>query len=119
MKTETIEGNKLIADFMDVKIGIDKFSWRIGCIEPLRESHLNYHKEWGWLMPVIEKIENGLKWKYSVDVGNNLYAINENKYCCVLHDAGNATCLEVESASKIEAVWLAVVEFINWYNKNK
>lgn len=55
-QNEIIEGNRLIADFMGVKIGEDKYSWRPGVQEPLQEYHLAYHTSWNWLKPVVDKI---------------------------------------------------------------
>lgn len=40
MEDNIIEGNKIIAEFMGVKIGKELYSWRIGCTEPLQEKHL-------------------------------------------------------------------------------
>ena len=137
MANEIIEGNKLIAEFDGVKIGVDKYSWRIGCIEPIQESNLAYHKEWGWLMPVVEKIES-----------LNLGTLKVNRFGNE-HDAGFDTTFRNANVvfrieykdvhidlvgdmqiwegwkhidkyhSKKEAVWFAVVEFIKWYNQNK
>lgn len=112
---EVIEGNKLIAEFMGFETIIHdgklcrKRHWTNESTE--------YHSSWDWLMPVVEKIENSLKLKYEVEIGNNLYAVNENLYRCIIHDAGNAFHLELESNSKAESVWLAVTKFIQWYNQ--
>lgn len=74
--------------------------------------------DFNWLMPVVEKIENSLKWKYEVEIGNNLYH-PVIMYRCTIHDEGNALYLEFEDKEKIKAVWLAVVEFIKGNTKNK
>ncbi len=107
----TEEGNKLIADFMGVKIGVDNYSWRLGCVEPLKEGHLAYRSSWGWLMPVVEKIESlpavDLYEKYFVQIdGNN----------CLIHKNGTVVKYLplVCKPTKMEAVWLAVVNFIQW-----
>lgn len=64
-----MEHNKLIAEFMGVKIGVDSYSYRPGQSDLLKEENLNYHKSWDWLMTVVEKIESldlkeyGYKWE--------------------------------------------------------
>lgn len=110
-QSEIIEGNRLIADFMGVKIGEAKYSWRPGCTDPLQEHHLNYHASWGWIMPVVEKIEN-LGFDSRI-MGNN----SDGGYVCDFVDINNneATC-QISYESKIEAVWLAVLDFIKLHN---
>ena len=107
------ESNKLIADFMGIKIGVDSYSWRPGVIDLLTEGNLNYHGAWGWLMPVVEKIES---MGYEVQIGKHLYKKDTNS--CIIHDAGNALCIEFEKTgvSKIINTFLAIVEFIKWQN---
>lgn len=108
-KNEIIEGNKLLGRFM---------KW----IDPngnymVLGAEMKYHSSWDWLMPIVEKIENRLKWKYEVEIGNNLY-VTDSVYRCTIHDAGKAYYNDVENASKINSVYLAVVQFIKWYNQN-
>lgn len=109
---EIIEGNKLIREFM--KHGY-------------MSVRLDYDRSWDDLMPVVEKIESlgfwisisadtvDMGWKHLVDDnGNDLYPSfpdiffdwNTNYY-----QSAKAT-----ANSKINAVWLAIVEFIKWYN---
>lgn len=110
-QSEIIEGNRLIAEFMGVKIGEDKYSWRPGVQEPLQEYHLAYHTSWGWIMPVVEKIE-GLGYDSRI-MGNN----SDGGFLCDFVDLRNdeAAC-KTSFSSKIEAVWLSCVDFIKWYN---
>lgn len=107
MTTEIIEGNKLIETFKGERelapsgkiFGIKRGSpkeyenwYNIVYVEDLK-----YHSSWDWLMPVVKKIGE-------MKVGNgdpNLYD-------------------EIDYALRpaiIENVWLAVIEFIQWYNK--
>jgi hypothetical protein len=106
-----VETNKLIAEFMGVKIGVDLYSWRIGCTEPIKVEHLNYHKEWGWLMPVVEKIEmQGAIVEIWLSLGKGCRIVKGSFKNPVL------TVANTESNSTIEAIYSAVVQFIEWYN---
>jgi len=76
---------------------------------------LKYHSSWDWLMPVVEKIEktkNSDGYKYQVDIQNNHCLIESSNYSSSLDK-------RIYGEIKIKAVWLAVVEFIHWYNKQK
>lgn len=123
---EILENNKLIADFMELKIGVELYSWRLGCTEPIQEKHLNYHASWGWLMPVVEKIsriefdrkydEDQEKWiiwtHHPVTFGmlnNDTRRPMFRFYCSGLFEADTL----------IEAAYLAVVDFIKWYTSKK
>lgn len=112
------ENNKLIAEFMGTKIGEDNYSWRPGCIEKLREEHLAYHKEWGWLMPVVEKIET-----INCDGNSHLdikYIVSIEATYCIISAGGEAeVCFCDWGKTKIESCYHACVEFIKMYNKNE
>jgi hypothetical protein len=98
---EILKGNKLIAEFMGLySYGVLNPVYAYNDDDYLACNHyelkeLIYHSSWDWLMPVVEKIgnipEHGYVFKRSLD-GGLFY--------------------------KIESVWLAVVEFIKWYNQN-
>ncbi len=92
---EIIEGNKLIAEFMEVKIGVDTYMYRPGVTDLLREDHLSYHSSWGWLMPVAKKIQKLEieEFKRKKPVMNALFDI------------------------QIETLWDYTIEFIKWYNE--
>jgi hypothetical protein len=60
-------------------------------------------------MPVVEKIES---------VGF-IFTISQN-YCNIQKDNDSVSITGVKYApSKKEVVWLAVIEFIEWYNSQK
>lgn len=114
---EVLEGNKLIAEFMGVKIGIDKYSWRIGCTEPLQEKHLSYHKEWGWIMPVLEKISRiKIEWKNSQDIDfyypRTFGMISQENGQIMVRFNG---CALYKADTLLEATYLAVVDFVKNY----
>lgn len=107
---EILENNKLIANFMGVQIGKELYSYRVGVTKPLQEKHLNYHKSWGWLMPVVEKIES-----------ENMMAtvvIICSKCQITLFDFDSVPkfAKTIETNDKLKATWLCVVDFVKWHN---
>lgn len=103
MKKEIIEGNKLIDAFNDDVL--QKCGWA--------DSEMNYHSDWNNLMPVVMEIEamgvyTSIEKKVNGDNWVTFDSIEEN-----------FVSKQWRVKSKIEAVWLAVVEFIKWYNQNK
>lgn len=138
MTREIIEGNKLIAKFMGAKSckdwqGYDGFEhenwfhlqWINRYQDNLevysyRFSELLYNSSWKWLMTVIDKIENlsdlrNIKFELHKDwCFLSFYSKTEN-----IDNHGNYKLLFSESFkgySKKESAWIAVVEFIKWYN---
>lgn len=105
---EIREGNRLIAEFMGVKIGIDQYSWRPGVHEPLQERHLNYHESWGWIMPVVEKIEE-LGWGCKIYLNAMTIPVLQSRKVAYLLSAD----------SKIQGIYDTVIQFISWYNSSK
>lgn len=131
-----LEGNKLIAEFMGGK-WYPKTSWyniftmwdncfvfenRIG----FQYRHLKYHSSWDWLMPVIEYIDtisernNGLVYCQTNATSHTFY-INYNDGSVLntnfpKYNHGRHRC---EGESRIYNVFLAIVEFIKWYNQQK
>ncbi len=109
---DIINGNKLIAEF-DGKIKDSDSEWWRGFDLIIHkkpsshESQLEYHSSWDWIMQVVDKIESLRHPRtFTVKIFNNHCRIGDFKP--VTH-----------CGSKITAVWLAVIEFINWHNKNK
>ena len=103
---KTIEKNKLIAEFMGYpKHKIDFVGKRLNFEN---SKHNTYHKDWNWLIEVVEKIES---------LG---YRMEIVKHICRIYLSNKETIVISENTPKIEAVYNAVVEFIKWYNnKNK
>ena len=119
---KTIENNKLIAEFLSVKIHpcetIENFK-----VLPIEErglyngyfiDELKYHEDWNWLMEVVEKIE-------SLEIFDRMGRFNINtknfdeNYTSFITDK-DEDFIQCEGETKIKAVYNAVVEFIKWYN---
>ena len=120
MKTEDInEGNRLIAEFMGIESyesgGYTNFIYS----DDNHRTHvdLGYHESWGWLMPVVEKIE-GIE-----DADGEMYDVRimGNDAEIVTFDGDVIIQMGVydPKSSKIDAVWMTIVDFIKWYNQNK
>jgi hypothetical protein len=135
---DATKGNKLIALFMGAKflrnqdfINPDKINesfsflggqgnWRLlkdPSWHSYKEYQLLYHTDWDWLMPVVEHIERlgfasvieKVAWEQSVI--HRVWFTNLN--------GAHYELASVRHESKITAVWLAVVAFIEWYNDQK
>ena len=105
-----IENNKLIAEFLGETKQPFEFS-QFGYINSLGEwkdtffdNQLKFHSDWNWLMEVVEKIES---------LG---YRIEIVKHICRIYLSNKETIIISENTPKIEAVYIACVEFIKWYN---
>lgn len=116
----TTENNKLIAEFMGDKkvnsISIEEFI-KIPSEERFQYNgwfaeDLQYHSDWNWLMPVVEKIEH---------IENADFVVYINVECCKItarETYPNLVIIET-AKTKIEATYKAIVEFIKWYNQQK
>lgn len=128
-KMKIIEGNKLIESFMgnnpfgayheddDLYLNLDDKHRHLK-----QGSFTKYHLSWDSLMPVIEKIEGlicdlpfkGIVTPYQVELlsrnQTNIFNWPENT---------SIVFINKDNISKIESAWMAVVEFINWYNVNR
>ena len=93
MKTQ--ENNKLIAEFMGITPN-EEGVYHISKHQGYSECNLSYHKDWNWLMPVVEKILNKSDDDELIERFYEIQNVIPNR----------------------EATYQAVVEFINFY-KNK
>lgn len=102
-----MDDNELIAEFMGLKrhhkethlLWVPIYdSWN-------SKERLEYHRDWSWLMPVVEKIEHE---GHEVDIYKNACEI----------DMEEGMIREV-AENKIKATYKAVVEFIKCYNSQK
>lgn len=117
-KMDIQTGNRLIAEFMGAsfwefanvwKADTDKCS--IAHLLDNCDTPLQFHFSWDWLMPVVEKIE-GLDEDKSVSI--------TDKHCLIKGDHTTAAGWDIiissnDGKTKIEAIWLAVISFIQWH----
>lgn len=136
------EGNKLIAEFMDVKhiTGInnrklwanivpecvmERYSddYCLKYTDECNEWQYKFDKSWEWLMPVVEKID---KLGYDVEINSGLRRINirttDFGYMEKVPEyneefRGNSSLYA--DLTPIQCVYQAIVEFIQWYNEQK
>ena len=123
---ETIEKNRLIAQFMGCEPTPDALdrsvlAYYIGDViinadnsknendeNVFHPEDMQFHTDWNWLMPVIRKIE---------ELGNDV--LITTNYIQISYDEGEQFIVIDDLNIKIDSVYNAVIEFINWYNENK
>ena len=118
---EIKQGNKVIADFMNVKLeGSERngfFYMGEGVPTPFT-SHLGYHASWDWIMPVIRKI-NGLGKEYSLAIFKNYVSCTVEKGGKFYKDFSFSHAEYITSEQNdITAAFKLVVRFVEWYNVN-
>lgn len=77
-----------------------------------------YHNDWNWLMPVIEKISL-MQIEYEDATLSDTYY--PRTFGMLNEETGNRMvrfndCAVFEAKKLIDAAWLAVVDFVKWYN---
>lgn len=131
----TIENNKLIAEFMGYTF--EFLSWRNPegqDVELFRlysngecrgteevklyweyfmTERLKYQKDWNALMEVVEKIEEG-DWIVEIAINHCKIWNTEAEYPDILSEGHKDRSLK-----KIDVVYQAVIQFIQFYNENK
>ena len=132
-----MENNKLIAEFMGdyFDTGLEP-AYYIRYNKEYRIEDSQFHESWDWLMPVVEKIESldlkeyGYQWegidgKTEYNNGSICVEIEQDR-CWIYMNLSldpfhtfNEKTRGVEFPTKIEAVYAAVVEFIEYYNTIK
>jgi gamma-glutamylcyclotransferase (GGCT)/AIG2-like uncharacterized protein YtfP len=122
----TVQGNELIAKFMDVACEYHKQE-EILYVQQGENTHTNgaktpclkiarYHTSWDWLMPVISKIEKLYETKDTLP-GFNISGHGANYSAGGFRGEAAAYPEGPKPAfnSRIEAAWYVVVEFIKWW----
>ena len=122
------ENNKLIAEFMgftlDTPTNIEGAVWYdneelyLHISSEFKHSNcfkeLQFHTSWEWLMSVVDKIE--CTTIDNDDNSDNFFNVMIEVFECNIN--GGDICICESGHTKREAIYKAVVEFINQYNKN-
>lgn len=117
-KAEIINGNQLIAEFMNEKndsgyyfFSFKKDEFRTGYVYKNSNSYLYFHSNWLWLMSVVEKIES-LGYGFHKDP----FKLRIIDYTTV--EEAIIVCFEKNDNTDL-IVWyyLTVVDFVKWFNK--
>ncbi len=134
---ETEVGNKLIAKFLGwVNLKEDRPErfkndyWQTGTyaahktffpctlskLDPAYAvcEYLFFHSDWNWLMGVVEKIKS---MRHDVRLASFLHNDAVKNVCEITNQSGETLAYRSDDKTQIEVTWLAVVDFINWYNK--
>lgn len=114
---EIQEGNILIAEFLGFTESEGIHVPPIYVTEYYRSSlyfttlELKFSYSWDWLMPVIDKIET-LK-----DESGLFYEVCIAGKEAFIHCESDSITKSYYKEFKIESVYLAIIEFIKWYNE--
>ena len=117
-KEEILEGNKIIAEFMDKKF-VGSNGEHIDIEFQGRPLTAHYHTSWDWLLPVYKKLVTQLK-KLSSDIKSYKGCSWVSKQATLKHidDCDCAIRCEIWGVRIIDA-FNGIVETIKWYNENK
>lgn len=94
---EIIAGNKTIAEFMDSDVSI--------CTDKGMLEVIKYHKSWDWLMPVVFECTREI--------------LNDQTIGDTLEELHAKKIYTMHLNNPIQSVYKAVIEFIEWHNKQK
>lgn len=132
---EIIDINKLLAEFLGSEIEETLKGEKVYCLllpdendlsgfkkEFFTPDELKFHKDWKWLMNVVEEIENlGMLFKVARWREDEVLT---NGYWCTISDSFSGvefadSAYIDDTETRIEAMFLACAQFIEWYNQNK
>ncbi len=130
----TTDNNRIIAEFMGHDKKGDDATWTFPSYlqgklwvdehffdntdeyigrKPIEVSELKFHSDWRWMMEVVDKIES-----LGFDTSLDRYEFGK-KTTFFIRYGGSNTQSGISKDNKIEAVYNACLEFIQWYNQNK
>ena len=133
-----VENNKLLAEFLE----FEKVKFLNGCytfIIPDYLSHgeyknltlednkevvawdvenLIFHKDWNWLMKVVEKIHSMQSYGVLINPNGTYIQDEDDKIICMTFKNEEVNG-EIISSSNIEATFNCCAEFVKWYNEQK
>jgi hypothetical protein len=118
--------NKLILEFLNTNVNNDGTYElpQFGTIRPngdfktsFTAEQMKFDKDWNWIMQVVDKIES-IVWEELNETSFNV-TIGATSYCVIQDNNGELVEIIGQGKTKIESVYKAVVEFINYYNENK
>ena len=98
---------------------LKNLSWATLNFSQYMQGQLKYNSSWDWLMPVVEKIEKETDAVFQIYKRAVVCIYDYNKWQLDESLIDLRKQYNIRENTKIEAVWLAVVEFIKWYNQNK
>jgi len=113
-KPKNLDGNKLIADFDGLLQDSYGKYFKYGIFKAYNESEFKYHESYEWLMPVVERIK---ELKHPVNFYQSLIQNTVEIYSMV--DRHYIVRVSDTIEKPITILWLAVVEFIEWFNKQE
>lgn len=117
---EILEGNKLIAEFMEVQKDING-NYHINNVPHILASciisvdYLQYHSSWDWLMTVVEKI--------AVETKHPTYLyFSHIQNSAIIHELKQDYSIIRESETRrtytpLQVTYKAVIEFIKWHKQ--
>lgn len=127
---DTLESNKLLAEFMGLKHHHGYDTWnipldmncdsaRIWRLEiqggyQFKSKLLKFDKSWDWLMPVIDKIGDELG--FNVTISRSFATITVTADSKGFFETTCSHSGRLRPLTKIEATYKVVIAFIKWYN---
>lgn len=74
------------------------------------DEELKYHKDWNWLMTVIDEIDVLNDYAFTVNMHYHYTTVTSEKH--------NISIDSEDDSGRLMSTYKAVIEFIKWYNKN-
>lgn len=101
---EINKGSRLIESIMGSTIKINQDDVKDIPLAFLQPEDMKFHESWKWMMPVVIKIEEEMG--HTVVIAGN---------SCMV-EVDEDTSFSAEGDTKLEAVWQAIVDFLEWEN---